>query len=92
MTESAARAEPEVLWRPSADRIGRATITRYLRWLEQERGLSLPDYDALWRWSVEDLEGFWSSIKRSMVDTFHKVSKSTFRSMLSSSNSAIIIV
>jgi acetoacetyl-CoA synthetase len=62
MTEPAARAEPEVLWRPSADRIGRATITRYLRWLEQERGLSLPDYDALWRWSVEDLEGFWSSI------------------------------
>ncbi len=62
MTVSGPRAEPEVLWRPSEDRVERATITRYLRWLEQERGLSLPDYEALWRWSVADLEGFWSSL------------------------------
>ena len=31
-------------------------------WLERERGLDLADYDALWRWSVTDLEGFWSSL------------------------------
>src|SRR5262245_12203596 len=37
-------------------------ITRYQHWLHQTRGLSFADYDAMWRWSVTDLEGFWSSI------------------------------
>ena len=31
-------------------------------WLEEERGLRFDDYDELRRWSVSDLEGFWSSI------------------------------
>jgi acetoacetyl-CoA synthetase len=37
-------------------------ITRYERWLRETRGLPFADYDALWRWSVTDLEGFWRSI------------------------------
>ena len=37
-------------------------MTEYMRWLEAERGLSFDGYDELWRWSVDDLEGFWSSI------------------------------
>ena len=37
-------------------------MTEYMRWLEAERGLSFDGYQELWRWSVEDLEGFWSSI------------------------------
>ena len=39
-----------------------ATLTRYMRWLESERGLRFDDYQALWRWSTEDLEAFWGSI------------------------------
>ena len=35
---------------------------RYLNWLRDERGRDLADYDELWRWSVEDLEGFWGSV------------------------------
>ena len=31
-------------------------------WLARERGLRFADYNALWRWSVEDLEGFWGAI------------------------------
>jgi acetoacetyl-CoA synthetase len=54
--------EPELLWTPSAERIERATITRYQAWLERERGLRFDSYDELWQWSVDDLEGFWSSI------------------------------
>jgi acetoacetyl-CoA synthetase len=53
---------PPILWRPSAERIEQATITDYARWLERTRGLSLPDYESLWEWSVADLEGFWASI------------------------------
>jgi acetoacetyl-CoA synthetase len=55
-------AEPELLWEPSAERVERATLTRYRRWLERERGLGFDDYAALWQWSVDDLDGFWSSI------------------------------
>ena len=37
-------------------------ITRYQRWLREHRGLQFDSYDALWRWSVNDLEGFWRTI------------------------------
>jgi acetoacetyl-CoA synthetase len=37
-------------------------MTAFMRWLEAERGLSFADYDALWRWSVDDLDGFWRAI------------------------------
>ena len=51
-----------VLWRPDSERIARASITGYTRWLEETRGLDLPDYARLWEWSTTDLEGFWASI------------------------------
>jgi len=53
---------PPILWRPDTDRRERATLTGYTRWLEQTRGLDLPDYARLWEWSTTDLEGFWASI------------------------------
>lgn len=34
----------------------------YRDWLARERGLSFASYDAMWRWSVSDLEAFWRSI------------------------------
>ena len=34
----------------------------YQTWLAQHRGLTFDSYDALWRWSTTDLEGFWQSI------------------------------
>ena len=55
-------AEPEKLWEPPAELVERARMTEYIRWLAAERGLELDGYDDLWRWSVTDLEGFWSSI------------------------------
>ena len=53
---------PRVLWQPDRERVARAEITRYARWLEESRGLRLPDYASLWEWSTTDLEGFWASI------------------------------
>ena len=52
----------DVLWTPPADARERFVIGRYLGWLERERGLYFAGYDELWRWSVSDLEGFWSSV------------------------------
>jgi acetoacetyl-CoA synthetase len=49
-------------WQPSAATIGAAKLTAFTDWLAAERGLRFADYDALWRWSVEDLEGFWGAV------------------------------
>jgi acetoacetyl-CoA synthetase len=37
-------------------------ISAYQRWLAQNRGLTFDSYDALWSWSVRDLDAFWQSI------------------------------
>ncbi len=37
-------------------------IRLYQDWLRTRRGLAFDDYDALWRWSVTDLDAFWRSI------------------------------
>jgi acetoacetyl-CoA synthetase len=42
--------------------VERARLTEFRRWLAAERDLHLDDYDALWRWSVDDLDGFWRAI------------------------------
>jgi acetoacetyl-CoA synthetase len=57
------QARQEPLWIPSAQRIATARITDYHRWLHRTRGLDLPTWDALWGWSVADLDAFWSSIR-----------------------------
>jgi acetoacetyl-CoA synthetase len=55
-------AEPEKLWEPPAELVERSRMTEYMRWLAAERGFDFDGYDDLWRWSVTDLDGFWSSI------------------------------
>ena len=37
-------------------------IRLYQDWLARERGLRFADYDALWRWSVTELDAFWQSM------------------------------
>ncbi len=53
-------------------------ITLYERWLRERRGLSFDSYEALWQWSVTDLEGFW----RSIWDHFDMVSPTAVDSVL----------
>jgi acetoacetyl-CoA synthetase len=53
---------PEPLWQPPAALVERARLTEFMRWLEAERGLRFDDYEALWQWSVDDLDGFWAAI------------------------------
>ncbi|HEV7769127.1 MAG TPA: acetoacetate--CoA ligase [Solirubrobacterales bacterium] len=54
--------EAEKLWEPPATLVERARMTEYMRWLAAERGRDFGSYDELWRWSVDDLDGFWASI------------------------------
>jgi acetoacetyl-CoA synthetase len=52
----------DVLWTPAADWRQSTVIGRYMNWLRDHRGRDFGSYEALWRWSVDDLEGFWASI------------------------------
>jgi acetoacetyl-CoA synthetase len=52
----------EPMWTPSPERVERSNMTRYMQWLRDHRGLRFASYDELWRWSVEDLDGFWASL------------------------------
>jgi len=52
----------EVLWSPTPERIAGSALRAYLNWLETREGRPFPDHDALWEWSVADLDRFWVSI------------------------------
>ena len=52
---------PPLLWSPSAERIARSRVNDYLKWLAS-RGRHFDDYQALWQWSVDDLDAFWASV------------------------------
>ena len=54
-------SEGELLWRPDAAFTESTTAHRFNRWLA-ERGRTFESYEALRRWSVEDLEGFWAAV------------------------------
>ena len=49
-------------WVPSEDDIARARVTEFERFAERRTGGAYPDYHALWQWSVDDLEAFWSAL------------------------------
>jgi acetoacetyl-CoA synthetase len=51
-----------VLWTPPEDVRETTQLGRYLGWLRETRGIDHAGYDELWRWSVDDLEGFWGSL------------------------------
>jgi acetoacetyl-CoA synthetase len=42
--------------------VQQATLSRYMRWLEERHGLAFADYESLRRWSIAELEPFWASI------------------------------
>ena len=51
-------AAPGIGTSPSAA----SRMAEFQDWLAARHQLHLPDYEALWAWSVEDLEAFWSAV------------------------------
>jgi acetoacetyl-CoA synthetase len=54
--------EGQELWRANDERRARVETTRFLNWLATERGKEFEGYFDLWRWSVEDVPGFWRAV------------------------------
>jgi acetoacetyl-CoA synthetase len=55
----------EALWTPSEERVIKANMTEFLRYVEERGGPTVPDYsaDSYWQlheWSIENPERFWS--------------------------------
>ena len=50
------------LWQPSPARIAASNMKAFMAEAERRSNVKLPDYQALWRWSVEAPEAFWTLI------------------------------
>ncbi|HXX85183.1 MAG TPA: acetoacetate--CoA ligase [Casimicrobiaceae bacterium] len=50
------------LWQPSPERIARANLTAFASRAAQRNGVHLPDYTALYAWSVANREAFWREV------------------------------
>jgi acetoacetyl-CoA synthetase len=55
-------AEGQLLWTPDAAFIARAGLTKFMAWLATHRGLEFDEYEALWRWSIADVDAFWRAL------------------------------
>ncbi|QDF97503.1 acetoacetate--CoA ligase [Azoarcus sp. DD4] len=55
-------ATDQALWAPSPARIAAANVTAFRQTAERHWNVSLPDYGALYDWSVAQPEQFWVSI------------------------------
>jgi acetoacetyl-CoA synthetase len=56
---------PAVLWTPTPGFARGTRIAGFARAVSERRGVEFgdpPDYDALWRWSVEHLDQFWAEV------------------------------
>jgi acetoacetyl-CoA synthetase len=59
---SAGIATGDVVWTPPADVLTTTRVGLFVSWLREHRGVDVGDHESLWRWSVTDLEGFWSAV------------------------------
>ncbi|MFE5479760.1 acetoacetate--CoA ligase [Nocardia sp. NPDC056541] len=57
---TAVAAAPQ--WVPDDNDIAGARITDFARFVAERHTVAVPDYHALWQWSVDDLDGFWGSV------------------------------
>ncbi len=50
------------LWQPTPEQIESANMTRFRAYLNDKLGTQLEDYAALYQWSIDQPEAFWSAL------------------------------
>lgn len=50
------------IWKPSAERIKKANMTRFIDLVNQRYGLKIDDYTELHEWSINNLSDFWAAM------------------------------
>src|SRR5688572_13530892 len=52
----------EPIWTPAPERVAASSLTRFAAFVRREHGAPPGNYDALWRWSVDERERFWAAM------------------------------
>jgi len=52
----------EPIWRPAPERVAASNLTRFAEFVRRDSGAPPGNYDALWRWSVDERERFWMAM------------------------------
>ncbi|HQR23462.1 MAG TPA: acetoacetate--CoA ligase [Steroidobacteraceae bacterium] len=52
----------EPAWTPSPERVAASNLTRFAEFVRAKHGAPAGDYQALWRWSVDERERFWPAL------------------------------
>ncbi|MCB1775499.1 MAG: AMP-binding protein [Gammaproteobacteria bacterium] len=51
-----------IVWQPSPSQLDDCRMTRFRRYVEQRHAVALPDYPALWQWSIDERASFWRAL------------------------------
>ena len=62
MASVTASSLQQPLWQPTPAEVENAEMTAFMRAVEKQWRVSLPDYPALYQWSIAEPERFWRSI------------------------------
>lgn len=53
----------QVTWRPTSEQQKSSRLWDFMSWVTEHRHVSLKNYRETWQWSVDDLSGFWESVR-----------------------------
>lgn len=62
----------DILWQPSAERIGKTRMEAFRRFINQRHNLQIEGYPALHQWSIDQRESFWQAIVDYFDIHFHQ--------------------
>src|SRR5690625_7756605 len=74
--------EGTLLWEPDENWKQQSNLYHYMKWLKQHKNLHFQDYHSHWKWSVNKLEAFWSSL----WEYFEIKSEQPYQTVLTSHN------
>ncbi|ULT73214.1 acetoacetate--CoA ligase [Pseudomonas sp. BC42] len=69
----------DLLWQPSAERIGKTRMDAFRRFVNQRHGLNLHDYPSLHQWSIDQRERFWQALVDFFEVSFHQSAECVLR-------------
>lgn len=72
--------EGTLLWEPNETWKTNANMTTYMNWLKAHKNKHFDTYQALWEWSVTDIEAFWESL----WEYFHIQPNNPYQTVLTS--------
>ncbi len=52
----------KLLWQPSEQRIKASNMYRFMNVINERFGRNFTEYEALYRWSIENIPDFWATL------------------------------